>query len=196
MHLRPVARQGERQAAPQSAQGLVPQPRRGHDQRRRRGDLPCPSAAAGPDHPARFRLFADLSLPRVAARHAHPSDRHRSVQIRRIQAERTDQGGAQPRLLETGPALPRRHRVHDRAEPLDRDPGLCRRQVRHDLALYPDRPAAKGHQEPGPAGDLRAANDRMAPPIFSSTATSRPSTMPICGGRWCSPWTANPLSTF
>ena len=43
---------------------------------------------------------------------------------------------AQPGLLEEGPALSRRHRVHDHPEPLDRDPGLRRRQVRHDL---PDR---------------------------------------------------------
>ena len=38
-------------------------------------------------------------------------------------------------LLEAGPALSRRHRIRHRSEPLDRDPRLCRRPVRHDLAL-------------------------------------------------------------
>ena len=70
------------------------------------------------------------------ARDAHASDRHRPVQIRRVQAERIDQADPQPGLLEDGPALSRRHRVHDHPEPLDRDPRLRRRQVRHDL---PDR---------------------------------------------------------
>ena len=37
---------------------------------------------------AGLRLVAGLSLPRVAARDAQPSDRHRPVQIRRVQAER------------------------------------------------------------------------------------------------------------
>jgi len=55
---------------------------------------------------ARLRVFAGLSLPRLAARDAPTPDRHRPVQIRRIQAERVDQAGAQPRLLETGSSLP------------------------------------------------------------------------------------------
>ncbi len=46
------------------------------------------------------------------ARDAHPPDRHRPVQIRRVQAQRIDQAGAQPGLLEEGPAVSRRHRVH------------------------------------------------------------------------------------
>jgi peptide/nickel transport system substrate-binding protein len=33
------------------------------------------------------RLLASLSLPRAATRYAQPSDRHRPVQIRRVQAE-------------------------------------------------------------------------------------------------------------
>src|SRR5438045_2687645 len=36
---------------------------------------------------ARLRLGADLSLSRIAARHAQPPDRHRALQICRVQAE-------------------------------------------------------------------------------------------------------------
>ena len=79
--------------------------RRGHDEGRLRGHLPSEAAAAGIARAAGFRLVADLSLPRPAARHAPASDRHRPVQIRRVQAERTHQGDAQSGLLEdrTGP---------------------------------------------------------------------------------------------
>ena len=38
----------------------------------------------------------------------------------------SDQGGSQSGLLETGPALPRRHRIQDRAEPFDGDSGFRR----------------------------------------------------------------------
>ena len=92
MHLGPADRQGEREAAPQSAQVLVQQPRRGHRQRRPRGDFRSEAAAAGADRAARLGLCAGLSVSRVAARHAHAPDRHRPVQICRVQAERTDQG--------------------------------------------------------------------------------------------------------
>ena len=115
-----LARHREGQAAHQPAQGLVPQRRGGRRQRRFRGDLPSRAAAAGADRAARLRLFADLSLSCAGGRDAAPSDRHRPVQIRRIQAERVHQGRAQPRLLEAGPALSRRHRVHDHPEPVDR----------------------------------------------------------------------------
>ena len=66
--------------------------------------------AAVPDA-ARLRLFAGLSLPRLAARHAHQADRHRPLQVRRVQGQRVDQGRPQSRLLEEGPAVPRRRRV-------------------------------------------------------------------------------------
>ena len=113
VHLGPADRQGEREAARQSAQVLVPEPRRGHRQRRLRGHLPSEAAAAGLAGAARSGLVAGLSLPCAAARHAPASDRHRPVQIRRVQAERVHQGDAQPGLLEDGPALSRRHRVYD-----------------------------------------------------------------------------------
>ena len=58
------------------------------------------TATAGDHRAARLGLCAGLSLPCVTARHAPASDRHRPVQIRRVQAERIYQGGAQSRLLE------------------------------------------------------------------------------------------------
>jgi len=39
---------------------------------------------------------------------------------------------AKTRITETGPALPRRHRLHHRAQPLDRNPRLHRQAVRHE----------------------------------------------------------------
>ena len=60
-------------------------------------------------------------------------DRHRALQVRRVQARRRGQVRAQSRLLEEGPALRRRHRVEGDREPLDAHPGLRRRRVRHDV---------------------------------------------------------------
>ena len=74
-------------------------------------------------------------VPRRAGADAAAPDRHGSVQIRRIQAEPGHQARQEPGLLEAGPALSRRHRVHDHPEPLDGDPRLYRRQVRHDLSV-------------------------------------------------------------
>ena len=111
-----------REVSHQSAQGLVPQPRRGHHQRRLRGHLPSEAAAAGLSRAAGLRVLAGLSLPCLAARHAPASDRHRPVQIRRVQAERIHQGDAKPGLLEAGPALSRRHRIYDH-------PRTCRRAM-------------------------------------------------------------------
>jgi hypothetical protein len=50
--------------------------------------LPSETAAAGDHCAAALGLRAGLSVPRLAARHAPASDRHRPIQIRRIQAER------------------------------------------------------------------------------------------------------------
>ena len=68
-------------------------------------------AAAEPAGAARERLLAGLSLSRAAAGDAHQAGRHRSVQVRRVQARRHDPPGAQSRLLQEGPALSRRDRV-------------------------------------------------------------------------------------
>ena len=61
------------------------------------------------------------------------------VQIRRIPAERANPRRSQPRVLETGPALSRRHRVADRSELGDAHPGVRRRQFRPGLRR--DNPA-------------------------------------------------------
>ena len=136
VHLRPAAGQGAGQVPQEPAQGLVRERRRRHDQRRLRGDVPSQAAAAVAAGDARLRLYADVSLPRAGGADAHASDRHRPVQVRRVEAERVDQAREEPGLLEEGPALSRRHRVHDHHEPRDRGARLRRRQGRHDL---PDR---------------------------------------------------------
>ena len=56
--------------------------------------------------------------------HAAHADRHRAVQVRRVQRQPGHQGHPQPELLEAGPALSRWRRVHDHPQPLDGDPGL------------------------------------------------------------------------
>ena len=113
MHLGPADRQGERKAARQSAQVLVPQPRRGDHQRRLRGHLPSEAAAAGIARAARLRLVAGLSLPCVAARHAQHPIGTGPFKFVEFKPNERDQGDAQPGLLEAGPALSRRHRVYD-----------------------------------------------------------------------------------
>ena len=160
MHIRHAARQVAEQIPQEPAQGLVLQPRRRHDRRRHAGDLPPEPSAARDACDARVRLFADLSVPCVGRARAHQSDRHRAVQVRRAEAERVDQAREEPRLLQEGPALPRRHRIHDPAEPLDRDPRLRRRQVRHHL---PDRgvdPADEGREVAEAGRGVRAGADQ------------------------------------
>ncbi len=61
-----------------------------------------------------------------------------------------------PGLLEEGPPLSRRHRIHDHQEPFDRNSSVCRGQGRHDLAVFSAGPASEGRQEPGARRDLRA----------------------------------------
>ena len=124
------------QAAPQPAQGLVPQPRRG----RRPTATTRSTFVLKRPQPAFLMLLATGMSPvypcHVPPREMRqPPDRHRPVQVRRVQAQRIHQAGQEPGLLEAGPALSRRHRVDDRAEPRDPEPRLYRRQVRHDLSL-------------------------------------------------------------
>ena len=65
--------QGQGEAAAQPARDLVPQPRQGQRQGRRRGGLSHEAAAAGIHCAARLGRVAGLSLPRLAARDAaHP----------------------------------------------------------------------------------------------------------------------------
>jgi hypothetical protein len=98
------------------------QPRSRHHQRR--GHLSSETAAAGVSDGSRNRVPGDLPLPCAAARHAQSPDRHRPVQIRRVQAERADQADPQPGLLETGPALSRRHRIYGHPQRVDRGIGI------------------------------------------------------------------------
>ena len=60
--------------------------------------LSTEAAAAGLARAARLGLVADLPLPCAGARHAAASDRHRPVQIRRVQAQRIHQGNARTRI--------------------------------------------------------------------------------------------------
>ena len=59
-----------------------------HRRGRRYGGVRAETAAAGADRAAGLGLCAGLPVPRPAAGNAHPSDRHRPVQIRRVQAQR------------------------------------------------------------------------------------------------------------
>ena len=66
-----------------------------------------------------------------------------------------DQADPQPRLLEAGPALSRRHRVHDHSQRLYLDPGPRRPPVRsHRTGLRADI-AIEGDQEPSARDELR-----------------------------------------
>ena len=148
LHLRPADRQGRGQAAPQPAPLVVRQCRQRHRQRRSRGHGPSQAPAALDPVAAGLGLFADLSLPYPVGADAHQADRHRALQVRRVQAERRHQGHQEHRLLEEGAALSRRHRVHHRAQPGDGDAELRLRPLRHHLPVGGDDPAPERHQEP------------------------------------------------
>ena len=94
--------------APQRPRGVVGQSRRGHRRQRLSGDVSPEAAAAVVPRVPRLRVHAGLSVPRLAGADAAAPDRHRSVQIRRVQAEPVDQGHEEPGLLEEGAALSRR----------------------------------------------------------------------------------------
>ena len=100
MHLRHADGQVAAEVPAEPAQVLVRRGQRRDRQRRFRGVVQPEAAAAGAAVAARLRLHAGLSLPRLAGRDAHPSDRHRPVQVRRVQGQRVDQ--ARPRIPTTG----------------------------------------------------------------------------------------------
>src|SRR3954449_2654350 len=127
MHLRAVAGEGQGQTSPQSTQGVVPELGRGDHRRRLCGDVRAEASATSLYHAAGVRLYADLPLPCTATADAAAPDRHRPIQIPRIQAERAHQADPQPGLLEAKPTLSRWNRIHDYHEPLDRDPRLRQR---------------------------------------------------------------------
>src|SRR5260370_41239936 len=90
------------------AKGLVPQP--GIDQHQRRhGDVPLEEATTRLDLAACLGLFARLPVSCITAANAAASDRHRTVQICLLQAERIHQAGAQCAVLEAGTSLSRRY---------------------------------------------------------------------------------------
>ena len=60
-------------------------------------DLPCSSGRSRRSRAARLRLLAGLSVPCRRRADAHQADRHRPVQVRRVQAERVHQAGARTR---------------------------------------------------------------------------------------------------
>ena len=91
MHLRHADGQVAAKIPAEPAQVLVRPGQRRDDQRRLRGLVQSEAAAAGAVVAARLRLYADLSLPCLAGRHAHQPDRHRPVQVRRVQGQRIDQ---------------------------------------------------------------------------------------------------------
>ncbi len=68
------------------------------DRRRLRGDLRPEAPAAGLSDAAGLGRFAGLPVPCAAGADAPPPDRHRPLQVRRIQAERTHQAGARTRI--------------------------------------------------------------------------------------------------
>ena len=79
------------------------------DQRRLRGDFRAEAAAAGVYRACSPSGMSPVyPVPRLAGADAPASDRHRPVQIRRVQAQRIHQGGEEPGLLEAGAALSRR----------------------------------------------------------------------------------------
>ena len=128
MHLGPVAGQGSGQIAAQRPRGVVDQPRPG-DRRQRSPGRRFHLKRRQPSFPALLAsgFHPGLPLPCRRVADAAAPDRHRPVQIRRVQAEPVDQGGEEPGLLEARPALsPRRHRMDRNSQPLDRDPGLHR----------------------------------------------------------------------
>jgi ABC-type transport system substrate-binding protein len=92
--------------------------------------------------------WAPISLPRVAARHAQPPDRHRPVQVCRIQAERGHPGDQKSGVLERGPALSRRYRMDNHKRCFDAKPRIYRRQGGYVLTLWRNDPDPERHKEP------------------------------------------------
>src|SRR3954465_15163839 len=127
MHLRAVAGESQGQASPQPTQGVVPELGRGDHRRRLCGDVRAEASATSLYLAAGVRLYADLPLPCTGTADAAAPDRHRPIQIPRIQAERAHQADPQLGFLETRSTLSRWYRIHNYHEPLDRDPRLRHR---------------------------------------------------------------------
>ena len=160
MHLRHADGQVAAEIPPEPAKVLVRSGQRRHDKWRFRSIVRAEAAATGAVVVARLRLHPRLSLPRLAGRDAHQAGRHRPVQVRRVQGQRIDQAHQESRLLQEGPAAPRRHRIHHHYQPFHGRSRICLGQIRHDL---PDRsvdPAAEGSQVAGAERGLRGRTDQ------------------------------------
>src|SRR5262249_22769764 len=130
-------------------------------QRRLRGHASLEAAAAVDLGDAGDRLDADLSVSRDPGADASTPDWYRALQICRIQTQPVDQAGAQYGLLETGAALPRRHRIPGHQRCIDAASFVhCgeggRLFWRYDAAI-------EGCEDAAAAGDLRHAHTKCQP---------------------------------
>ena len=91
-------------------------------------------------------------MPRIAARHAHQTDRHRPVQVRRVPAQSSHPRRQKPRLLEAWQASPRRHRLPDHQRRLDAPSDLHVGKV--GFLSRRDDAAIEGREKPGTARGL------------------------------------------
>ena len=133
----------------QPAQGVVLEtPGRQH-QRRVRGNLRTERAAAQPAGAAGERFFGGVSLPRSASDHAHQANRHRPLQVCRIQTRRLDPSGAQSRLLEKRSSLSGRDHLQDDRQPRHAHVGFRDRRIRHHLPRRCQRFPDERHQGAG-----------------------------------------------
>ena len=147
--------------------------------RRLRGHLPPEAAAAGLAGAAGVGLVAGLSLPCRAARDAHPSDRHRPLQIRRVQAERGDQSRPEIRITgsragpistaSNGTIMPRWQLAQ---------PGFHRRQVRHLSPYGMTVPLLKDVKSQAPQAICEMTPTNCQPHSDRQPGTSRRSTTP------------------
>ena len=186
MHLRSADRQGQGEAAPQLPRktwwvNVASITTNGDDEATFHLKRPQPALLAL----LASGVYADLSLPCLAARDAAAPDRHRPVQIRRIQAEPVDQGRAQPGLLEAGPALSRRHRVR-------RSSRTARRRSSAFIAgkfdmTFPYEvtiPLLKDIKTQAPQAICEIDIRRPRPSACSSTARKPPFDNADCAARW------------
>jgi hypothetical protein len=105
--------------------------------------------------PARGRLVGGVSVSCRREGHAAKADRHRALQVRRIQAERNDPLGEEYRVLEARRTVPRRYRVSRHAEPVDAHALIRRGSVRchRSQRCYAARP--ERHPVEGAQSDMR-----------------------------------------
>ncbi len=77
-----------------------------------------------------------------------------------FKANEIDQAHEESRLLQEGPAAPRRHRIHHHHQPFDGHSRICLRQIRHDLSDRGVDPAAQGREVAGAERGVRGRADQ------------------------------------